>query len=235
MHAWMHSRYGHGYLKMEIKGIKDGILIDLGDQDWDVAKTALIEQIGSGKDFFTGARLTLDVGNTILRAKEIRELRDILAYKGVTLTGLASSSIVTRETAKLAGLSSEGNQARKKAFSKMKPLDTILPGESAVMVHRTMRSGFKVAYHGHVVVLGDVNPGAEIIASGCVVVWGKLRGTVHAGADGDEEAVICALDMSPMQLRIASKVATTPKREDKPQPEMAYIKEDQIIAEPWQY
>jgi septum site-determining protein MinC len=82
--------------------------------------------------------------------------------------------------------------------------------------------------------LGDVNPGAEIVASGCVVVWGRLRGTVHAGAEGDETAVICALDLSPMQLRIASHVATAPQDNDKPQPEVASIKDDQIIAEPWQ-
>jgi septum site-determining protein MinC len=116
----------------------------------------------------------------------------------------------------------------------MKPLDTVLAGEPAVMIHRTMRSGFKVAYQGHVVVLGDVNPGAEIVASGSIVVWGRLRGTVHAGADGDEAAVICALDLSPMQLRIASKIATSPQDSETPQPEIASIKEDQIIAEPWQ-
>jgi len=220
---------------MEIKGIKDGILINLENQEWDVAKTALIEQIGSNKDFFTGARLTLDVGNTILKGKTLIDLSDILSEKGVTLRGIISSSIVTRETAKHLGLSAVRERAGKKPNRKMEPLDTILAGEQAVMVHRTMRSGFKVAYHGHVVVIGDVNPGAEIIASGCVVVWGRLRGTVHAGADGDEKAVVCAMDLSPMQLRIASRVATTPKRKEKPQPEIACIKEDQIIAEPWQY
>jgi septum site-determining protein MinC len=220
---------------MEIKGIKDGIMINLENQDWDVAKAALIEQIGSNKDFFTGARLTLDVGNTILKGKALTDLRDVLAGKGVTLTGIASSSVVTRETARHLGIYAEREQAGKRSNIKIEPLDTILAGEPAVMVHRTMRSGFKVAYHGHVVVIGDVNPGAEIIASGCVVVWGRLRGMVHAGAEGDEEAVVCAMDLSPMQLRIASKVATAPKRSGKPQPEVAFIKDHQIIAEPWQY
>lgn len=220
---------------MEIKGFKDGILVNLDGQDWRNAKDDLIGQIEAKKDFFFGAHLILDIGNNILRKKEVNELRDVLADKGVVLKGISSSSIVTRETAKLLGLTVEMDHARKKSKAKMKPLDTLLTGESAVMVHRTMRSGFKVAYHGHVVVLGDVNPGAEIVASGCVVVWGRLRGTVHAGAEGDEEAVVCALDLSPMQLRIASRVAITPKREEKPQPEIACIKDDQIIAEPWRY
>lgn len=220
---------------MEIKGIKDGILVNLEGQDWLDAKDDLIKQIEEKEDFFLGARLILDVGNHILRAKEMGELRDILADKGVILSGISSLSLVTKETAHLLGLKTELVSPKEKVTSKMQPLDTFLEGEPAVMVHRTMRSGFKIAYHGHVVILGDVNPGAEIIASGCVIVWGRLRGTVHAGAEGDEEAVVCALELSPMQLRIASKAATTPNDEEKPQPEIACIKEDQIIAEPWQY
>jgi len=64
-------------------------------------------------------------------------------------------------------------------------------------------------------------------------VWGHLRGTVHAGAEGDEGAVVCALDLSPMQLRIASNIATTPSDQEEPKPEIARIKAGQIIAELW--
>ncbi len=220
---------------MEIKGIKDGILVNLEDQDWDDAKDDLIKQIEEKEDFFLGARLILEMGNNVLRAKELGDLRDVLADKGVILSGISSLSLVTQQSANLLGLKTELTPHQDKSSIKMQPLDTVLAGEPAVMVHRTMRSGFKIAYHGHVVILGDVNPGAEIIASGCVIVWGRLRGTVHAGAEGDQEAVICALDLSPLQLRIASKAATTPNDEEKPQPEMASIKDDQIIAEPWQY
>jgi len=220
---------------MEIKGIKDGILVNLENRDWSDIKGDLIKQIEDKKEFFLGARLILDVGNNILRAKELSELRDILAEKGVILAGISSLSLVTQESARVLGFKTDLKVSKAKSNHPIKPLDTLLEGEPAVMIHRTMRSGFKVAYHGHVVVLGDVNPGAEIIASGSVVVWGRLRGTVHAGAEGDENAVICALDLSPMQLRIASKVATTPNDDEKPQPEIASIKDDQIIAELWQY
>ncbi|MCB2202750.1 septum site-determining protein MinC [bacterium] len=219
---------------MEIKGTKDGILVNLEDQDWLDAKGELIEQIASRQDFFQGAQLVLDVGNNVLRAKELGRLRDMLSEKGVALSAIISRSIVTRETAQLLGLKAKLIKPPEKPTKKMKPLDTVLAGEAAVMIHRTMRSGFKVAYQGHVVVLGDVNPGAEIVASGSVVVWGRLRGTVHAGAEGDESAVICALDLSPMQLRIAAHVATAPQDNEKPQPEVAGVKNDQIIAEPWQ-
>jgi septum site-determining protein MinC len=87
---------------------------------------------------------------------------------------------------------------------------------------------------GHVVVIGDVNPGAEIVALGDVIVWGRLRGNVHAGADGDENAVVCALDMMPTQLRIASYIVTSPAdKRRKPRPEVACVRNDQIIVEAW--
>ena len=220
---------------MEIKGIKDGILVVLEEPDWEKAKNTLVDQIISNQVFFQGARLYVDVGNTILRAKDLGELRDDLSNREILLAGVLSLSTVTRETAHLLGLATELVRPKPKNKNKMKPLDTVLSGEPAVLIHRTMRSGFKVAYHGHVIVLGDVNPGAEIIASGCVIVWGRLRGTVHAGAEGDESAVVCALDLSPMQLRIATKIATTPQDQEEPQAEIASIKENQIIAEPWQH
>ena len=56
---------------------------------------------------------------------------------------------------------------------------------------------------------------------------------VHAGAEGDEKSVVCALDLSPTQLRIAGEIAVTPKRRGKPQPEMARLENGQVVAEVW--
>jgi len=105
-----------------------------------------------------------------------------------------------------------------------------------VLIRRTLRSGQVVQYPGHVVVIGDVNPGAEIIAGGDVVVWGKLRGIVHAGATGDDEAMVCALSLAPLQLRIGNHIARAPEgREDLPErPEMASVQDGEIVAEPWE-
>jgi septum site-determining protein MinC len=72
-----------------------------------------------------------------------------------------------------------------------------------------------------------------VVAGGDVIVWGRLRGMVHAGAQGDEGATVCALDLSPIQLRIAGQIALTPKRRGKPQPEMARLINGQVVAEPW--
>lgn len=220
---------------MEIKGIKEGILITFQDQDWQVSKEALIDTIKEKQAFFQGAQLVLDVGNSVLGTSTLDELREILANHSVSLYGVLSKSMVTRDAVQTLGLITKLEKPATQPDPKLKPLDVVLSGEPALFIRRTMRSGFTVKYHGHVVVLGDVNPGAEIVASGSVIVWGRLRGTVHAGAEGDQTAVVCALDLSPTQLRIASNIAITPDEEVVPKPEVASILEDQIIAEPWQY
>lgn len=108
-----------------------------------------------------------------------------------------------------------------------------VPPDRTLLVRRTLRSGQRVAYDGHVVVLGDVNPGAEVIASGDIVVMGVLRGMAHAGARGDERAVVVALELRPLQLRIAHRVARSP---DGPLagrgPELARIRDGRVELEP---
>ncbi len=107
-------------------------------------------------------------------------------------------------------------------------------GSNGLLLRETLRSGRSVYHEGDVVVIGDVNPGAEIIAAGHVIVWGKLRGLVHAGALGDSSAVICALQLTPTQLRIGDQIAIPPGGvHSKPVPELAAIQDGNIVAEPW--
>ena len=91
-----------------------------------------------------------------------------------------------------------------------------------------------VRHRGSVVVFGDVNPGAEIIAGGNIIVWGRLRGVVHAGADGDESAFVCALDLAPTQLRIARYITVSPSdKRRRPRPEVALVQQGRIVAQAW--
>ena len=81
--------------------------------------------------------------------------------------------------------------------------------------------------------LGDVNPGAKVSAEGDVMVWGRLRGTAHAGKSGNDQAKIVALQLRPLQLRISNKVARGP--EEQPQEgfaEEALIESGQIVIKP---
>jgi septum site-determining protein MinC len=103
-----------------------------------------------------------------------------------------------------------------------------------MLVARTVRSGQVVRHQGHVTLIGDVNPGSEIIAGGNVVVWGRLRGLVHAGALGNRSALICALELRPTQLRIADLIARTPEGVAGQIPEVARVEDEHIIVEAWE-
>lgn len=216
---------------IQIKGIKDGLLVTLADGDWQDLENILLAHVEERASFFQGARMALDVGNHILRAVDMSALRDRLSNKGISLWAVISSSPVTEQTAQVLGMATRISTPRPERA--IRPLETSLEGETAVFVHRTLRSGFKISHHGHVIILGDVNPGAEVIAGGNVVIWGRLRGVVHAGAEGNEESVVCALDMNPPQLRIAGLVSIPPVRKGKPEPELARIKSGQVVVEPW--
>jgi len=220
-------------INVQIKGVRDGLLITLGDGSWPELQDALMKHIDERSNFFKGARIALDVGSQVLYAVEMGVLRDQLSERGVNLWAVLSNSPTTEQSAQNMGLATRLSAPR--PDRKVHSLETTLSGDEAVLVQRTLRSGFKITCQGHVVVIGDVNPGAEIIAGGNVVVWGKLRGMVHAGAEGNDKAVVCALDLAPTQLRISEYISTTPKRRGKPQPEMARVKEGQVVAEIWNH
>lgn len=88
---------------------------------------------------------------------------------------------------------------------------------------KILRSGTRVEYPGHIVIFGDMNPGAEVVAEGDVIVWGRVRGMIHAGAKGNRSSFICALDLSANQLRIADEVSAMLKPQKDPKPEIASI------------
>jgi septum site-determining protein MinC len=86
------------------------------------------------------------------------------------------------------------------------PLPTVL------YLRQTLRSGQTVSHKGHLVIIGDVNPGAELMAEGDITVWGALRGIAHAGIGGNIQAEIRALKLQPIQIRIAHAIARSPDR-----------------------
>ncbi|MBI4732925.1 MAG: septum site-determining protein MinC [Chloroflexi bacterium] len=217
---------------LQTKGIRDGLLITFGQAAWPDLVAALVAQIENQPSFFEGARLALDVGANALRVAELSALRDQLSERGISLWAVLSESSLTEITAQNLGLATR--LAKPRPSEVQQAAADEIPAEAAKWVKGPLRSGGKVTHEGSVVVLGDVNPGAEIVAGGSIIVWGRLRGVVHAGAEGDENVVICALELSPTQLRIANKIAVSPKKQGKNQPEVARLKDGQLVAEPWQ-
>jgi septum site-determining protein MinC len=216
---------------VQIKGLRDGLLVTLGDGEWVVLFSSLMTQIDAKTDFFKGAKLALDVGSQTLHVAEMTDLRNALSDREIILWAVLSTSATTENTAQMLGLATRLSKVRPDVPVQARPDSA---EDSAMWVKRTVRSGVRLEYEGNVVVLGDVNPGAEIVAGGSILVWGRLRGVVHAGAAGDTDAVVCALDLSPTQLRIAAEIATTPERRNQPMPEMVRLIDGQLVAEPWQ-
>lgn len=218
---------------IQIKGLRDGLLITLGDGEWAVLESALLDQIHAQQAFFQGARIALDVGAQVLKVNELVGLRDRLSEQGIALWAVLSESPTTEKTAQLLGLATRVSKPRPEETRQYSVSE--LGDETALFLNKTLRSGMRVEFPGHVVVFGDVNPGAEIIADGNVLVWGRVRGMIHAGAKGDTSAYICALDLSPTQLRIAEEVSATLKPQAVPCPEVASLNEDgKLQAVPWQ-
>jgi len=107
-----------------------------------------------------------------------------------------------------------------------------LERDRTLLIRRHLRSGHKIRYPGNVVVLGDVNPGAEIEAEGDIVVMGTLRGLAHAGADGDRRRVIAAFRIAASQLRIAEYIARAPEGDLPPAvPEVALVRDGQVLID----
>jgi septum site-determining protein MinC len=110
----------------------------------------------------------------------------------------------------------------------------------------SLRSGQVLRKTESIVVIGDVNPGAQVISGGDIMVWGRLRGNAHAGAEGNRRSVVAAIDFVPTQLRIANLTAIAPeqkksrggglffwKKEPERRAEIARVIDGRIVVEPW--
>ncbi len=166
-------------------------------------------------NYALGTLVTLDLGDKHLSSKQVREIEDILLDHGMHLRELRSNTPPGEE---------EGDDY---PFGDM-------PGYSdTTLICRHLRSGQKVFCEGNLVILGDINPGAEVVAGGNIVVMGSLRGLAHAGAFGDETAIISAYRLSPTQLRIANHITRPPDGEVivVSTPELARIRAGKVVIE----
>ena len=162
------------------------------------------------------------------RAFELRQLQELLAPLQLDLIRVAADHPETLVAAAALGLDIDPGPPQPIAA----PAPAVVAAD--LLVHRgTLRSGDHLQAEGSVLLLGDVNPGARISAAGHVLVWGRLRGIAHAGVSGNREARIVALQLRPLQLRIADVVARGP--EGLPPPglaEQALLVEGEIRIDP---
>lgn len=214
---------------ISIKGGRDGLRLRLdAGAEWAALVTQLERQLAQNKSFFDGAKLVLDVGERALSEEQLAQVLSLMQQHGVEADAIDASARESRNAARAAGLT-----ARPLPRYAEPPAAPSAESEATLLM-RTVRSGQVVRHHGHITLIGDVNPGAELIAGGSVIVWGRLRGLVHAGALGNAQALVCALELRPTQLRIADQIATTPSGGGPLRPEVARIDGGHILVEPWE-
>jgi len=219
--------------RISIKGTSDGVVITIGAGDWAALMKQLARKLGQKSAFFKGGRVALAVGQRLLDAEALTTVGALLLEHHMTLWAVKSDAEETRAAAETIGVEAGPVPGQPRPPS---PAATVDPLQSMVTMRRTLRSGQSIEHMGHVVVIGDVNPGAKIVAGGDVIIWGRLRGTVQAGAVSGDKAIVCALELSPRQLIIGSIISRSPGEDASAEitPEMAFIQDGQIVAEAWQ-
>ncbi len=209
---------------VRLKGTPDGLRLRPGTLPWDEVLRALAENLETSQHFFRGGRVIVELAGRRMEAETLEALQQLLERYDLTLWAVVGGDEVTNRLVRARGI-------RARLSGTGKPPDA---GAGALFLRRTLRSGQQLQFPGDVTLIGDVNPGAELIAGGSIVVWGRVRGLVHAGAFGDRSAVVCALDLNPAQVRIATLIGRSPEqRRRRAQPEMAYAEGGTIIVEPW--
>ncbi|MCR4401829.1 MAG: septum site-determining protein MinC [Firmicutes bacterium] len=231
------------------KGTKRGLCIILPhDEDFARLKGKLADKLEKTSGFFAGAtRAVLDIGELALSEDDVRELVNIVESFGMSVSrvagGIGLATVAeppgprsSPPVSSTPGVVQHRAQEPERLFDRAcagEPQPAPAAREETLLLRGTLRSGQRATFSGNVVVLGDVNPGAEVVAGGDIVVMGALRGVAHAGSPDNRRAMVVALRFMPTQLRIADAIARPPDGESKAPrtPEMARVRGDQIVIE----
>ena len=204
------------------------IIINIDDNkyiNWELCLKNELEKIKS-------SNIEIDCKNLDLTCKDILEIVEITTQHNCKIISFLTTSSKTAISSQSLGYTSHFID---ESFSKkaLKINQESLNFSKAHFHEGTLRSGEYLESPGDLLILGDVNPGAKVSAEGNIIIWGRLLGIAHAGTKGNSQATISALQLRPVQLRIAKKVARGPK--DKPQlglAEQAKIDSEEIIITP---
>ena len=196
------------------KGSRTGLQLVFNER---VEFSSVVEQLKikleSAINFF-GKGTTVNVDVDKITKEQENQLTDLFNRYGLTLKAVDFNAEKTMRSKELA----EDNQSEE--------VETII-------IDKTVRGGQEIICRGSVVICGNVNPGAKIIAGGNIEVRGICRGLVHAGAFGDIHAIVTAEQMLAMQIRIADLIARAPDKIEKAKcAEFACVKDGNIVIEP---
>ena len=220
-----------------LKGVRDGIAVHIDEKADFVSIIEMLRQkVSDGKRFFAGANTKVYFRGRKLTYEEESTLLGIIS--NVVGVGVLTTQIPEALDSDASGEASTAPAENIPDHEQKSETETIqdkvkknFTESNCAFYQSGLRSGQTIKYNGSVVIMGDVNPGSEIVADGNVVVLGSLKGLAHAGAAGDESCFVLANILQPVQLRIASVISSMPKSRQKKQaisPSYAYVKDGKV-------
>ena len=207
---------------VRFKGSRNGLQLIINQSaDFPFILCQLKNKLEQATRFFkNGATVSVPTNISHLTELQRYELSSLLSQYGLCWTDYED----------------EGISEESKATDHFRPAineEIQVENTDTLVVPRTVRSGQKIVHNGSVIVEGDLNPGAQVIAAGDVIILGTCRGVAHAGANGNKEATITAKRLMASQLRIADIIARSPERiVPSDYVETARIVDNTIVIEP---
>ncbi|MEH2074027.1 MAG: septum site-determining protein MinC [Nostoc sp.] len=185
--------------------------VSASELSWSDIWQQIRQRLNAGDRFrIANTPVHLMAQDRLVDARQLQELAEALSEVQLRLISVSTSRRQTAIAAVTSGYSVE--QLQPITSLNTEPEATATPQADALYLETTVRSGVEIRHPGTVIILGDVNPGGIVIADGDIIIWGRLRGIAHAGAGGNRECLIMALQMEPTQLRIADAVARAPEK-----------------------
>ena len=192
---------------------KDEIIIMISEQaTYQEAIESLNKKLPALKKLYKAEKTPICVMGKVLKNKEINEINKIIKTE--------IDVDVKFDSPKILGL-----HGIKKAF------EQDIENSDTKFLKNGLRSGHREEFEGSIVVIGDVNGGAEVIAGENIVILGTLRGLAHSGAKGNKKAVIAANYLDCPQIRIANVIKEMEEEDIDAEYKYAYIEEDSIVLE----
>lgn len=214
---------------VKIRGVKSGLQLSFAKgADFDEVQANLLEKLETGSNFFIrGTTVYMQKG--VFSDEQNEALRRMFHRHGM-LVSMDFKQPNFAATPYNAPMPVTNWQQPQTPAVESKP-----QGNSGKMtvINKTIRGGQEVRTDSSVMICGNVNPGAQVIAGGSVDIRGTCRGMVHAGFYGDETAFVVADKLMPTQIRIANLIARSPDNvKEAGMAERASIKNGYIVFEP---
>lgn len=204
-----------------IKGNKYGIIVVLSPEvPFDELKLLVAEKFRESSKFFENAKMAISFEGRKLTNEEQKEILDIIGDNAdMHIVCVIDNDTETEET------------MRKTLEQKLLELSN----NTGQFYKGILRSGASLEFETSVIIIGDVNQGARVVSKGNIIVLGSLKGNAFAGATGNTNSFVVALDMNPTQIRIADTIARAPDKPAKQEvkeAKIAFLEEGNIYIEP---